>query len=337
MRFLLVALGLLIACVVQAQAPEASAERMQRLVAAAKKEGRLLIYTSMPVEDMRVLADAFEARYGVKADVWRASSEKVVARIVTEARAGRFDADVVETNGPDLEALHRERLLKPVRSAAHADLIAEAMPRSGAWAGTRLSIFVQAFNTRLVKREDLPRRWEDLLSPQWKGRLAIEVEDADWFSGVAASLGEARAIELFRGIVAANGVSVRKGHSLIAQLVAAGEIPLALTVYNYKAQQLKDQGAPLDWFVIPPAIAKANGIAVTAKAPNPNAALLFYEFALSREGQQILLRRDYVPAHRLVETPLNRMPLLFIDARAVLDDAPRWQRTFGEIFRSGLR
>jgi iron(III) transport system substrate-binding protein len=337
MRFLLLALGLLLACAAQAQAAESDAQRMQRLATAAKHEGRVLIYTSMPVEDMRALTDAFEARYGIKTAVWRASSEKVVARIVTEARAGRFDADIVETNGPDLEALHRKRLLQPVRSPAHADLIAEAMPRSGAWAGTRLSIFVQAFNTRLVRREDLPRRWEDLLSPQWKGRLAIEIEDADWFSGVAATLGEARAIALFRDIVAVNGVSVRKGHSLIAQLVAAGEIPLALTVYNYKAQQLKDQGAPLDWFAIPPAIAKANGIALTAKSANPNAALLFYEFALSREGQQILLGRDYVPTHRLIDTPLNRMPLKFIDARAVLDDAAHWQRTFSEIFRSGLR
>ena len=338
---LLAAFALLHAAWVHGQTPLATydgADRLERIVEGAKREGKLLIYTSMPVDDMREIAAAFKARHGIEVSVWRASSEKVVTRIIAEARAGRFDADIVETGGTDLEALFRERLLQPVRSPRHADLMAEAVPPGAGWVGTRVSIFVQAYNTALVKPAELPRRWEDLLDPRWKGRLAIEAEDAEWLSGVVGALGEARGLALFRAIVATNGVSVRKGHSQLAQLVAAGEIPLALTVYDYKALQLKHQGAPVEWFAIPPAIAKINGLGVPMRPKNPHAALLFYEFALGREGQQILLRRNYVPTRKDIETPQKAMPLRFIDAKAALDaDSARWEALFGGIFRSGSR
>ncbi|HSC98019.1 MAG TPA: ABC transporter substrate-binding protein, partial [Casimicrobiaceae bacterium] len=104
------------------------------------------------------------------------------------------------------------------------------------------------------------------------------------------------------------------------------------TVYNYKAEQLKNKGAPIEWFVLPPAIARVNGMGVAAKAPHPNAALLWYEFALGNEGQKLLLSRDFVPTNRSVDTPLNRFPLRFVDSAAVLDDAAKWERRYAEIF-----
>lgn len=300
-------------------------------------ERRILVYTSMPVEDMRALAAAFRARHGIDVDIWRAGSEKVVTRVVTEARAGRHDVDVIETNGSELEALARQRLLAPLRSARHAELFDGSVPASGAWAGTRLGIFVQAYNTARVKRDELPKTWSDLADRRWKGRLAIEAEDADWFAGIAGVLGEGEAIALFRDIVRTNGISVRRGHSLIAQMVAAGEIDFALTVYNYKAQQLKEKGAPLDWYAIPPAIAKANGIALAARAPRPEAARLFYEFSLSREGQATLLEREHVPARRDVATPLTQLPMWMLDAARVLDAADQWRERFAAVFLQGSR
>src|SRR5690606_37822180 len=104
-------------------------------------------------------------------------------------------------------------------------------------------------------------------------------------------LGEKEGLQLFRDIVAKNGLSVRKGHTLLTNLVASGEVPLSLTVYNYKAEQLKNKGAPIDWFTISPAIARANGVAMAKGAPHPNAAVLFFDFMLS-DGQEILLKRD---------------------------------------------
>lgn len=309
------------------------ADRLQKLIEGAKKEGALNIYTSAQTDDMGPLVTAFEKKYGVKATVWRASSEKVLQRAVQEARGNRFTVDIVETNGPELESMHRERLLQTVKSPHHADLIAPAIRPHGEWVGTRLNIFVQAYNTKLVKKEDLPKTWEDLLHPKWKDKLGIEAEDSDWLAGVLDDLGETKGTKLFKDIVAANRMSVRRGHTLLTQLVASGEIPFALTVYNYKAEQLKAKGAPIDWFAIGTAIARPNGVGVARRAPNPHAAVLFYDFEISPEGQKILAGRDFVPTSRKVDTELNKMPLKFVDARIALDEYDKWVKLYEEIFR----
>jgi iron(III) transport system substrate-binding protein len=309
----------------------AGPDRMQKLIEGAKKEQTLSVYTSAPVDDYAAFSAAFEKKYpGVKIQVWRAGSEKVLQRGVTEARAGRYDVDIFDTNGPEMESLHREKVLQAVRSPHTADLIPQAVQPHGEWVGTRLNIFALAYNTNRVKKDELPKRYEDLLDPRWKGRLGIEAGDFDWFSGVAGTLGEDHAIKLFRDIVAKNGISVRKGHTLLTNLVAAGEVPLALTVYNYKADQLKKKGAPIDWFVIPPAVARPNGIGMAAHAPHPHAAVLFYDWMLS-DGQALLLKRQFVPVSTKVKTNLSAFPVKFIDSRVILDQTEKWEKLFDDI------
>jgi len=307
-------------------------DRLQKLVEGAKQEAALTIYTSAPVDDMKPLADAFEKKYGVKVTVWRSSSEKVLQRGLAEAKATRYDADVFETNGPEMEALVREKILTPVASPVIDELIPEARFLHRSWFGARLNIFAIAFNTKEVKKADLPKTYEGFLDPRWKGKLGVEAEDGDWFSGISAELGEKKAEQLFRDIVRRNGMSVRKGHTLLTNLVVSGEVPVALTTYNYKAEQLRRKGAPIDWYVIPPAIARANGVGVAAKAPHPHAALLWLEYELSVEGQNILYERDFIPTNRKVETNLNKFPLKFLDNRALLDDGSKWDKRYAEIF-----
>jgi iron(III) transport system substrate-binding protein len=310
----------------------AAPDRAQKILEGAKKEGELTIYTSAQTDDMGALVAAFEKKYGIKVSVWRSSSEKVLQRAVTEARGNRYTMDIAETNGPELESMHREKIVTAVKSPYLADLIKPAVLPHGEWVGTRLNVFVLAYNTNLVKKEELPKTWEELAQPKWKGRLGIEQEDSDWLAGQFAELGEARATKVFKDIVAANGISVRKGHTLLTQLVVSGEIPLALTVYNYKAEQLKKKGAPIDWFTIGPAIARPNGIAVAKQAPHPHAAVLFFDFELSPEGQKILADRDFVPTSRKVDTPLNKVPMKFVDARIQLDEFQKWEKLYGELF-----
>jgi iron(III) transport system substrate-binding protein len=306
------------------------ADRDQRLVEAAKEEGTLNLYTSMSLEDMDKITAEFEKKYGIKVVTWRAGSEKVVQRAITEAQAGRHDFDVVETNGPELEVLHREKLLQEVKSPYLSNLIPEAIMPHKEWVATRLNIFVQAYNTDKIKKEDLPKTWEDLLDPKYKGQLAVEAEDYDWFAGVIKELGEEKGTQLFKDIVATNGLSLRKGHTLLTKLVASGEVPFALTVYNYKAEQLKGKGAPLDWFAIEPAIARPNGVGVAKKASHPNAAVLFYDFMIS-DGQQILGEIDFVPTSTKVETTLNDMKLRFVDPAIILDEYDKWTGLWNEI------
>jgi len=311
--------------------------RAQRLAAAAKKEGTLTLYTTIAEKDLPIIVKPFEQKYGIKVNVWRSSSEKVLQRAVTEARGNRHTVDVCETNGPEMEALSREKLLEKVKSPYLADLIAPALRPHGEWVGTRLNVFVQAYNTQAVKKEELPKTWEDLANPKWKGKLGIEQEDSDWLAGEFAELGEAKAMKVFKDIVDKNGVSVRKGHTLLAQLVVSGEIPMALTVYNYKAEQLKNKGAPIDWFSIGPAIARPNGVGVLKKAPHPHAAVLFYDFEISPEGQKILAGRDFVPTSKKVDTPLNKIPMKFVDARVQLDEFQKWEKLYADLFTKGVK
>ncbi|HUL92189.1 MAG TPA: extracellular solute-binding protein [Burkholderiales bacterium] len=315
----------------------AGADRLQKLVEGARKEGELSLYTSAQADDIGAVAAAYGKKYGVKVSMWRASSEKVLQRAIAEARAGRRAMDVAETNGPEMESMHREKILQLVKSPYLPDLIAAAILPHGEWVGTRLNVFVQAYNTKAVRKQDLPRSWEDLFDPKWKGRLGIEQEDADWLAGMLAELGEAKGTKLFKDIVAKNGMSMRKGHTLLAQLVVSGEVPLALTVYNYKAEQLKGKGAPIDWFAIGTAIARPNGVGVARAAPHPHAAVLFYDFEISEEGQRILAQRDFVPTSTKVDTPLNKLPLKFVDPRVTLDEYDKWVNLYQEIFGAGAR
>src|SRR5918996_4855345 len=303
----------------------------------ARKEGEVMLYTSLVPDDLTQLAAAFEKKYGVKLKTWRANSEKVLQRAVTEARAGRHDADVVETNGPQLESLYREKGLQPLRSPHIKDLMAQAVQKHGHWVGTRINMFVQSYNTNLVKKDELPKSYAELAHPRWKGRLGIEAEDEDWFAMIVKELGEDVGLRTFREIVKVNGLSVRKGHTLLAGLVASGEILLALTTYSHGAEKMKQKGAPVEWFAIAPAIGRANGIGITHKPPHPHAAALFVDFLLSPEGQAILQKGGYVPASLRVEDRAQKLPLRFVDPAVILDEDAKWKKLWAEIILSAPR
>ncbi len=344
-RAFLPALALLVAAPrAFAQAPAgialaeyAGPDRMQRILDGARKEGFLSVYTSFPPSDIAAVNAAFEKKHGVKVQTWRSSSEKVLQRAVTEAQAGRFDVDLVEINSVALESAHREGLLARVRSPSHADLVPAALPAHREWAASRLSLFVQAYNTRLVRKDELPKRYADLLDPRWKGRLAVEASDYDWFAEVVRAFGEHDGLKLFRDLASGNGLSVRSGHSVIANLVASGEVPFALTVYNFTAEQLRRRGAPLDWLVLSPAVAHANGVAVAKRAPRPHAALLYYEFMLGEDAQRILSSRDSIPTSTRVQSTLDRGSFKVVDPALVLDQGERWSKLYDEIIVKGSR
>ena len=344
MRLLLAALLVLPACTL-AQSPDPSArilqypgaDREQFLVQGARKEGEVVVYTSLISDDLTSLSAAFEKKYGVKVKGWRAGSEKVLQRTVTEARANRHDADVIETNGPELESLYREKLLQPFASPHLKDLMPQALRGHGHWVGTRINMFVQSYNTRLVSKDELPKTFADLAHPRWKGRLGIEAEDEDWFAMAVREQGEEAGLRVFREIARVNGFSVRKGHTLLAGLVASGEVPFALTTYSHGAEKMKQKGAPLEWFAIEPAIGRANGVAIPRRPAHPHAAALFADFILSPEGQKILEKGGYVPANLRVESPAQKLPLKFVDPAVVLDEDAKWKKLYAEIVLGNAR
>jgi iron(III) transport system substrate-binding protein len=308
-------------------------DREQRLIEGGRREGALTLYSNAPTGDNAALLAAFTNKYGIKVNLWRASSEEIRLRALAEAKAKRFEADFILNNGPALEALRREKLLQEVSSPYLAHLVAAAVPSHREWIGFCFNVLVQAYNTNLVKEHELPRTYQDLTDPKWKGRLGIEVDDFDWFAGLLDELGEARGLKLFRDIATINGFSARKGHTLLANLVVAGDVPLALTIFNYTAEQLRRKGAPINWFALGPVIAMPNSISIANTAPHPNAALLFLDFMLS-DAQKILAERDYVVTSTQVPAPLDRGTLKIVDSAKVLADGEKWRRLYSDAISS---
>lgn len=305
-------------------------DRQAYILERARKEGTVSVYHSMPAEHMTAVAAAFTQKYGVKVKVWRSGSEAVLQRIVTESRAGRFEVDLAENNSLDNEALHREKLLQPVNSPFIADLIPQASPAHKAWVGTAIHIWVAAYNTDKVKKDELPKTYQDLLNPRWKNRLGIEGDNYAWFSTLTAAMGEPTGTKLFNDIVATNGISTRKGHSLLTNLVASGEVPLALTTYSYMPEGLKKKGAPVDWIALSPTVALFQTVALLKTAPHPHAAMLFYDFLIT-DGQALLAEKQWISTSKNNDQPIAKLPLKFVDAAKTLDSNTRlvknWEDT----------
>jgi len=296
-----------------------------------RPENTLTLYTTIAEKDLPTLLGPFEARHGIKVNVWRAGTDRIMQRTMSEAAAGRYDVDVIHFGSPEMEALARENILEAIDSPLHADLQPGSVPAHRQWAATLLSVWVQAYNTGLVRRDELPTSYRDLLDPKWKGRLGIEAKDQDWFASVADAIGgEEEGVAFFRQLAATNGVSVRVGHTLLNNMVISGEVPLALTLYNYMPEQAKKKGAPIDWFAIEPAIARSNAVGIARRAPHPAAARLFYDYLLGEEAQRSFVSMDYVPSNTKVPSPLAGVEIVQTDPVRTLDEADKWTKLFEE-------
>src|SRR5437016_13408869 len=310
------------------------ADRDQRVLQGAKKERQVLVYTSLNLKDSVPMAEAFEKKYGVTLQLWRSSSEKVLQRALTEARAGHFAVDAFELNGPELEAMYRERLLEEFFSPQFKNLPPAAFPKHRHYAADRFNFFTIAYNTNLVKLNEVPNSYEDLLHPRWVGRIGIEAGDTDWFGSIVKWMGEDKGLAFFRKLSQMKP-QIRTGHTLMAELVASGEIPLAATIYNHNAERLLVNGAPIKWKALKPTFGRPNAVAVAKRSPRPHAALLFVDFMLSPEGQTLIRQLNRVPAGTAVDTNLNKFPYEMLDPTVVSDESEKWERLWSELFLRG--
>ena len=307
------------------------ADRDARLVERAKREGSVSFYTSIAPTESMPLAQAFEKQYGIKVVLWRALSEQIVQRTINEARGRRHTVDVIETNGPEMEMLAREQLLGEAYSPYIADLPPNVVPAHRSWFPDRLNFYVVGYNTARVKRAEVPATYDGFLDPKWKGRLGIEATDAEWMATVIKLRGNEKGMEYFRRL-SAQGVDVRRGHILLATLVAAGEVPVGLSMYQSNILPLMRKGAPIDFVPVQPVVARPQGIGVARNAPHPNAALLFTDFVLSPVGQRLFESLGRVPASTRVKSELNNFPYITIDPVTVLDEQERWEKVWNGFF-----
>jgi iron(III) transport system substrate-binding protein len=308
------------------------ADRTARLVAGAKKEGELILYSSLTPPDQLKLAADFKERYGVTLRFWRGSQTNILQRVMNETRGGRFDFDVLETNSPQVEALAHEKLLQKVDSPHVGEvLLPQTLPAHGEWTPDRLNLMVYAYNTNQVKPADLPKRWEELLGERWKRRIGMESTNVEWFAALVQSMGEQKGLEFFRRL-GDNGIAVRTGHTHSTGLVIAGEIPLFLGVFSHDVDRMRAKAAPVDWFVLSPAVILPSAVAVSRRASHPNAAVLFYDYMLT-EGQRFYTDVHRVPANKSYDTPVRRLvqegkAVAIVDARDSVDEHDKWQALY---------
>lgn len=311
------------------------ADRTARLVAGAKKEGELMLYSSLTPEDQLKLAADFSKRYGVALKFWRGSQTNILQRVLTETRGGRYEFDALETNSPQIEAIAREGLLQKLDSPYLADvLLAKALPHHGEWAPDRLNLLVYAYNTNALKRADLPKSWDELTGPKWKQRLGMESTNVEWFATLVKAMGESAGLELFRKL-GENGVAVRTGHTHSTGRVIAGEIPLFLGVFSHDVDRMKAKGAPIDWLVLPPAVVLPSAVAVSRRAAHPYAAALFYDYMLT-DGQRFYTEVHRVPANKNYDTNVRRLvsqgaAIAVVDAQSAIDEYDKWQALYKKL------
>ncbi|HEY4316018.1 MAG TPA: extracellular solute-binding protein [Herbaspirillum sp.] len=312
---------------VQAVATYKGADRDQKILAAAKKEGVVSLYTSLENADATKLKAVFEKKYGIKLELWRAGSDTILNRVMTETRANHYGVDVLETNGMELEALQQEKMLQQFQSPYLAGMIPEAV--RGDWIATRMHLYCVGYNTGAIKKEDLPKTYKDLLNPMWKGKIGIEATNYPWFATVVQALGEKEGLQLFKDIVKTNGISVRKGHNLLANMVASGEVPMALTVNKQAMGKLQKTGAPVGCFFLEFGVGMMNGMALHRNAPHPNAAALFMDFMLT-DGQTVLHDLGREAAAKKYQSKDDGR-IVMIDSAGLLNQSGKWEKLYQDV------
>jgi iron(III) transport system substrate-binding protein len=301
-------------------------------VEGAKKEGAVSWYTSMSLVESKPIAEEFEKAYPfVKVSVFRASGENVQNRAITETRAGHWEFDVASLS--EIGTLIENKLIGQYVSAEIANYINELRDPQQRWSAVYLNYYAPGYNTRMVAEKDAPKHWEDLLEPKWKGKISIDREEYPWYVTLLAAWGKEKTDRYMRAL-AKQDVQWRKGHSLIAQLMTAGEFPLGI-IYAHRVESDKKKGAPLEWVnTVDPIVASVHSAGLSAKPSHSNAAKLFIDFMLGKRAQELFRSLNRVPARRDVEPLSAKMDQTKLKLRIVPQDTAKHYDEYVKEFRA---
>jgi iron(III) transport system substrate-binding protein len=316
-------------------------EREDTLVKMAKEEGELSLYTSNV--SLQSFVDAFTAKYEIPVKVYQATSESILQRVTQEAKANHQGADIVETNGTELTVLGRDGTLYPYRSALRDEVRPEGQLDD--WTATRFNMFVVAWNTDKISEGQQPASIEALADPAWKGRVSLEVADTDWYATLYQYFldkGRTQAdVDKLFSAIAANA-KVVNGHTTQVQLLGAGQFDVAASAYSHNVDTAADDGAPITWRPpsgkpVQPVVLRPNGAGVVANAAHPAAAVLFMDFLLSEQGQQIVADNHQLGSVLTDHDPLEGVETVTVDVSTYLDQASEWNDRYTRLVQGASK
>jgi iron(III) transport system substrate-binding protein len=307
------------------------------LLAAAKAEGTLTVYSSTNEQEGLPLFKIFEEATGIKVQYVRGSDSVLTSRMTIEFRANQKSYDIVH-----MTTINKlpPQMLTAYEPAEAKNILPEARDPNQRWYGVYANYNSPAYNAQKVKASDLPRSYEEFAQhKEWAGQVAIDGTDNEWLKALFEHYGEQKGTQVIKDIVAALKPIVTDGHLAMARATGAGEYAISLNNYVNLSNNVKLAGSPIEIFALDPVALFFGQVAINAKAPSPNAAKLAANFMLSQECQQFLAKFGRLPTRSDVkDNPSGTVELLrkkkIITTLLAPDEERGWQRRFVELFKS---
>jgi iron(III) transport system substrate-binding protein len=320
-------------------------DRQKILEDGAKKEGKLLWYTTLIVNQaLRPIKDAFEKKYPfVQIEHYRADSDALAQRIIAEYQAKRFDIDIVDgtsTTAPLKKAGYLQRFISPQLR----DYPAQLKDAEGYWAVPNVYFMTLGYNTSLVKPNEVPKSLNDLLNPKWTGKMIWSTSGGSgapvFIGNVLITMGQEKGTDYLQKLAKQNIAKSTASNRAVLDMAIAGEYAIAINIFNYHAVISRAAGAPVDWQALEPVPAQVKTLALAKNAPHPHASMLLLDFLLSKEGQKLFQDLDYLPAHPDVPAKVRDLKpgggkftkVNYIGPEVLADKETAWVDLFQKLF-----
>ena len=310
-------------------------KRKKLLIEGAKKEGEVTIYTSMRQDQASPFLKTFNNRFPfLKVNMYRTASTRQVAKVQAEFNAGRHAVDVMNNTGPGAYTVKQLGAVDAYRSPERNFFPKRYLDKEGYFAPMYVIPVVLGYNPSLVKREEVPRSYTDLLNPKWKGNMLLDTEDFEWYMVLLNHFGREKGLQYMKDL-AGQRPSMRRGRTLQTQLLMAGEQPIAIALHAHTVLDFKEKGAPIDWKILDPYFSKANHIMLSRHAPHPHAAALLIDWALSEEGQSMITTFGRVVARKAIKQrfpELTKTEYLMMDPESIGPTLNKSMKRFRDMF-----
>ena len=310
------------------------AQDRDAIITKAKEEKEFVYYSTTDIRDGTAMVHAFQKKYPfIEPKLFRLGSTQVVVKVLQEHRGGAHLFDVISATSFQFYEIFKENLFQKYESPERRAFAEDFKDKEAYWVSAYHNASVMAYNTKLLKPTDLPKSYDDLLDPKWKGKMLMDSRETEWYASMLQILGREKGLRLMRGL-AKQDLSFRPGRTLITQVLSVGEAPLAVNDYDHLVQSAKKLGAPVESLPATPVISRVTPIALGRYAPHPNVGKLFIDFALSEEGQKILRGFGRSSARKGIEPDnLQQKGIkLYVSDISLAKDYARYDKEFKEIF-----